>query len=69
MVRSDLGAVSRKGGRSGVGGFPRPLLPFLSPPYTASGEGRPEVLVEMGELVVWRAVGCIAGRARCPLWP
>ena len=70
MVRSDLGAVSKKGGRSVVGAFPRPPLPFPSPPYAVDGEERPEALVEMGELVIWRAAGCSGGRGRrCPLWP
>lgn len=68
MVRSDLGAVSRKGGRSVVGGFPCPLLPFPSPPYATDGKERPEALVEMRELVVRRAAVCSGGRGRrCPL--
>lgn len=57
MVRSDLGDVSREGGRSVIGGFAHPPLPFPSSPYTTTdGKERLEVLVEMGErLGQWRA--------------
>lgn len=50
MVRSDLGDISWEGGRSVIGSFAHPLLPFPSSPHTTTGgEERPEVLVGMGE--------------------
>ena len=61
MVRSDLGAVSRKGGRSVVGGFPHPPLPFPSPPYAAGGEERPEVLLEAKSWQYRKGLGAVVG--------